>query len=101
MFNFQHFQITQNEFEKLADFLSKYPPIHATSKFDVGKVNLPLNLPLKPDTVFKKQRVGKVPIHLHDKIIRLLDIFEQYELMYPVNEEKQPKGNNSINLLSS
>ena len=51
MFNFQHSQITQKEFEQLANILLKYPEV----KFDVGKVNSPLYLPLKPDAVFKKQ----------------------------------------------
>ena len=68
MFNFQQSQITQHEFEKLADLLLKYPTVYATSKFDVGKINSPLYLPLKPDAVFKKQRASKVPIHLHDKV---------------------------------
>ena len=78
MFNFPHSQITQNEFEKLADLLLRYPTVYATSKFDVGKIISPLHLPLKPDAVFKKQRASKVPIHLHDKVNRLLDILEQY-----------------------
>ena len=55
MFYFQHSQITQKEFEQLADLLLKYPKVYATSKFDVGKENSPLNLTLKPDAVFKKQ----------------------------------------------
>ena len=42
-FNFQHSQITQKEFEHLADLLLKYPQVYATSKFDVGKVNSPLH----------------------------------------------------------
>ena len=32
MFNFQHSQITQNEFDKLAKVLLKYPTVYATSK---------------------------------------------------------------------
>ena len=59
MFNFQHSQITQNEFEKLADLLLKYPTVYATSKFDVGKTNSPLHLPLKPDAVFKNKEQVK------------------------------------------
>ena len=59
MFNFQHSQLTQNEFEKLADLPLKYPKDYATSKLDVGKINSPLHLPLKPDAVFKKQRAIK------------------------------------------
>ena len=81
MFSFQHSQITQHEFEKLADILLRFPKAYATSKFDVGKINLPLHLPLKPDAIFKKQRASKIPIHLHDKFNRLLDILEQYEII--------------------
>ena len=66
--------------------------VYAKSKFDVGKVNSPLHLSLKPDAVFKKQRASKVPIHLQDKVNRLLDILEQYEIISPVNKEEQPEG---------
>ena len=59
MFNFQHSQITQKEFEQLADPLIKYPKVYAISKFDVGKVNSPLNLALKPDAVFKNNEQAK------------------------------------------
>ena len=97
MFNFQHSQITQDEFEKLAKQLIKYSSVYATSKFDVGKISSSLHLPLKPDAVFKKQRASKVPIHLHDKVNRLLDILEQYNIISPVNREEQPKGNTFIN----
>ena len=96
MFNFQHSQLTQNEFEQSADLLVKYPKVHATSKSDVGKINSPLHLSLKPDAVFKKQRASKVPIILHDKVNRLLDILEQYEIISPVNKEETQKGNTII-----
>ena len=52
---------------------------------------------MKPDAVFKKQRASKVPIQLHDKVNRLLDILEQYVIISPVNKEEQPKGNTFIN----
>ena len=97
MFNFQHSQITQNEFDKLAKQLIKYSTVYATSKFDVGKISSSLHLPLKPDAVFKKQRASKVSIHLHDKVNRLLDVLEQYEIISPVNKEEQPKGITFIN----
>ena len=98
MFNFQHSQITQDEFDILAKQLLKYSTVYATSKFDVGIISSSLHLPLKPDAVFKKQRASKVPIHLHDKVNRLLiDILEQYEIISPVNKEEQPKENTFIN----
>ena len=54
---------------------------------------------MKPDAVFKKQRASKVPIHLHDKVNRLLDILElkQYEIISPVKKEEQAKGDTFIN----
>ena len=97
MFNFEHSQITQIEFDKLAKQLLKYSTVYATSKFDVGKISSSLHLPLKPDAVFKKQKANKVPIHLHDKVNRLLDILEQYKIISPVNKEEQPKGNTFFN----
>ena len=92
--NFQHSQLTQNEFEKKADLLLKQPKVYATSTLDVGKINSPLLLNLKP---FKKQRAIKVPIHLHDKVKRLLDILEQYEIISPANKEEHSKGNTFVN----
>ena len=56
-----------------------------------------LNLPLKPDSVFKKQRASQVAMHLQDKFNRLLEILEQYEIIFPVNKVEQPKGNTFIN----
>ena len=97
MFIFQHSQITQKELDKLAELLLKIPTVYATSKFDLGKISSSLHLPLKPDAEFKKQRASKVPIHLQDKLNRLLDILEQYEIISPVNKEEQPKGNTFIN----
>ena len=56
-----------------------------------------IHLPLKPDAVFKKQKASKVLIHLQDKVNRLLNILEHYEIISPVNKEEQPKGNTFIN----
>ena len=97
MFNFQHSQITQNDFDNLAKLLLKYPTVYPTSKFDVGKISSALPSPLKPDAIFKKQRASKVPIHLQDEVNRLLDILEQYENISPVNKKEQSKGNTFIN----
>ena len=98
MFNFQHSQITQNEFDQLAKLLKKKnPTVYATSKLDVGKISSSLDLPLKLDAIFKKQRASKVPIHLNDKVNKLFDILEQNEIISPKNKEEQPKGNTFIN----
>ena len=99
MFNFQHSQITQNEFDNLAKLL-KYSIVYAASKFDVGKIISSLHLPLKLDAIFKKQSASKVPIHLHDKVNRLLNILEQYETISPVIRKNNPKATTSPTQLS-
>ena len=97
MFISHHSQITQNEFDKLAKLLVKYPTVYATSKFDVGKISSPLHLPLKSDAIFKKQRASKVPIHLQDKVNSLLDILEQNELYLQLIK----KNNQNVTPLST
>ena len=101
MFNFQHSQITQKEFDKLAELLLKFLTVYATSKLDVGQISSPLHLPLKPDAVFKKQRASKIPIHLEDKVNTLLDILGQYEIISPVNKQNNQKVTPLSTLLSS
>ena len=76
MFDFQHSHLTQNEFEKVVTIILDYRQVYATTKFDVGKTKLKLNLPIKKDAVFKKQRISKVPIHLRERIQKLLDVLK-------------------------
>ena len=67
--------------------------VYASSKFGVRKMKSLLQLPLKPDSVFKKQRASEVSIHLQYKVNRLLDILKQNKIVFPVNKKEQPKGN--------
>ena len=67
MVNFQNSQINQQEFEQLGEFLLNYPMVYSTSKFHLRKTHLPLDLPLKPDPVFKKSPASKVFILLQNK----------------------------------
>ena len=79
MFDFQHSHLTQEQFDKIKDIIFKYRNVYATTKFEVGKTKVKLNLPMKKYGVFKKQRVSKVPIHLRDRIQKLLDVLKKYD----------------------
>ena len=68
MFDFLHSHLTQKQFDKVVEIILKHRNVYATTKFDFGKTKVKLNLPVKKDTIFKKQRVSKVPIHLRDRI---------------------------------
>ena len=97
MFDFRHSHLTQEKIDKIIDPNLNYRNVYATTKFDVEKTKVKLNLPMKKDSVFKKQRVSKVPIHLRDRIQKLLDAFKKYDIILPVNEEQLSTGNRFTN----
>ena len=77
MFDFQHSHSTQSEFEKVVTIILDYRQVYATTKFDVGKTKLKLNLPIEKGAIFKKQGISKVPIHLRERIQKLLDVLKK------------------------
>ena len=97
MFDFQHSYLTQDEFEKVVKIILDYKQVYATTKFDVGKTKVKLNLPIKKDAIFKKQRISKVPIHLRERIQKLLDVLKKYDIIAPVNKEQLSTGNTFTN----
>ena len=97
MFDFQHSHLTQDEFDKIATIILEYKQVYATTKFDVGKTKVKLNLPMKKDAIFKKQRISKVPIHLRERIQKLLDVLKKYDTIAPVNKEQLSTGNKFTN----
>ena len=97
MFDFQHLQLSQNEFEKVVTIILDYRQVYATTIFDVGKTKVKLNLPIKKDAIFKKQRISKVPIHLRERIQKLLDVLKKCDIIAPVNKEQLSTGNTFTN----
>ena len=97
MFDFQHSHLTQEEFEILVTIILEYKQVYATTKFDLGKTKVKLNLPMKNDAIFKKQRISKVPIHLRKRIQKLLDVLKKYNIIAPVNKEQLSTGNTFTN----
>ena len=55
MFDYQHSHLTQEHFDKIVDIILKYRIVYATTKFDVGKTKVKLNLPMKKDAILKKE----------------------------------------------
>ena len=92
MFDLQHSHLTQNEFEKVVTIILDYRQVYATTKFDVGKTKVKLNLPIKKDAIFKKQRISKAKIHLRERIQKLLDVLKKYDIIAPVNKKQLSTG---------
>ena len=95
MFDFQHSYLTQEEFEKVVTIILQYKQVYATTKFDVGKTKVKLNLPMKKDAIFKNQRISKVPIHLRERIQKLLDILEKTTSLQLLTKNNYQQGTHS------
>ena len=87
-FDFQHSHLTQEQFETVVTIIIRYKQVYATTKFDVGKTKIKLNLPKKKDAIFKKQRISKVPMHLKERNQKPLDVLKKYDIFAPVNREQ-------------
>ena len=48
---------------------------------------------MKKDAVFDKQRISKEPIHLRERIQKLLDVLKKYDIIAPLNKEQLSTGN--------
>ena len=93
MCEFQRSHLIQIQFQNVIEIIVKYRNIYATTKFDVGKAKVKLNLPKKRYTIFKKQRISKVPIHLRERIQKLHDVLKKYDISAPVIKEQLSTGN--------
>ena len=97
MFNFENTKLTQEQFEKSAKLLTHFKKCYDISKFDVGKIKVELNLPLKATTIFKKQSATRIPLQLQDRVQHLLDILIHFDIIAPVNTDYLTTGNRFIN----
>ena len=71
-FDFQYSDITYNEMTLLIDMLIDSKDVYSLHKFDVGKTRQKFNVTLKPNVELKRQRARRVPLHLKDKLEKLL-----------------------------
>ena len=71
-FDFQYSDITDEEMILLSDMLVDTRDVYAQRKFDVGKTRQKFHVTLKPNVELKRQRPSKVPLHLIEKLEKLL-----------------------------
>ena len=86
MFKFEHTKLNQEQFEQFAHLLKHYKSWYATSKIDVGKIKVKLNLPLTAIAVFKKQRGIRISLHLIERVHYLLDVLTFFSIIAPVDK---------------
>ena len=71
-FDFQYSDITDEELTLLIDMLLDSRDVYSRHKFDVGKTPQKFHVTLKPKAELKRQRPSNVPLHLKEKLEKLL-----------------------------
>ena len=71
-FDFQYSDITDDKMTLLIDMLLDSKDVYSLHKFDIGKTRQKFHVTLKPNVELKRQRASQVPLHLKDKLEKLL-----------------------------
>ena len=71
-FDFQYPDITDEEMILLINMLVDARDVYYQHKFDVGKIRQNFHVTLKPNVELKRQQASKVPLHLKEKLEKLL-----------------------------
>ena len=88
-FDFQYSDITDNELTLLIDMLIDSKDVYSLHKFDVGKTQRKFHVILKPNVELKRKQANKVPLHLRDKLEKLLTQFEDAEIIREMGDDDE------------
>ena len=88
-FDFQYSDITDNEMPLLIDMLIDSKNVYSLHKFDVGKTRQKFHVTLKPNVELKRQRASKVPLHLKDKLEKLLTQLKDADIIRKVGDDDE------------
>ena len=80
-FDFQYSDITDNELTLYIDMLFDSKDLYSLHKFDVGKTRQKFYVTLEPNAELKRQGASKVPLHLKDKLEKLLTQLEDADIL--------------------
>ena len=88
-FDFQYSDITDNEMTLRIDMLIDSKDVYSLHKFDVGKTRQKFHVTLKPNVELKRQRASKVPLHLKDKLEKLLTQLKDADIIREMGDDDE------------
>ena len=80
-FDFQYSDLTDEEMILLIDMLLDVRDVYSQHKFDLGKTRQKFHVTLKPNVELKRQRPSKVPLHLKEKLEKLLEQLKDADII--------------------
>ena len=88
-FDFQYSGITDEEMILLIDRLVDARDVYFQHKFDVGKTRQQLLVTLKPNVELKRQRPSKVPLHLKERLEKLLTQLKDADIIREIGDDDE------------
>ena len=88
-FDLQFSDITDEEMTLLIDMLLDSRDVYTQHKFDVGKTRQKFHVTLKPNVELKTQRPSKVPLHLKEKLEKLLTQLKDADIIREMGDDDE------------
>ena len=73
----------------LIDMLVDARDVYSQHKFDMGKTRQKLHVTLKPNVELKRQRPSKVPLHLGEKLEKLLTQLRDADIIREMGDDDE------------
>ena len=86
-FDFQLSDITDEEMTLLLDMLIDSKDVYFQHKLDVGKTRQKFHVTLKPNVELKRQSPSKVPLHLREKLEKLLTQLKDADIIREMGDD--------------
>ena len=80
-FDFRYSDLTDEELVLLIDLLMDASDVYSQHKFDVGKTRQKFIIKLEQGAILKRQRPSKVPLHLREKLQKLLTQLKEADII--------------------
>ena len=88
-FDFQYSDMTDEEMILLTDMLVDARDVYSQHKFDVGKTRQKFCVALKPKVELKQHRPSKVPLHLKEKLEKLLTHLKDADIIRQMGDDDE------------
>ena len=88
-FDFQYSDNTDEEMILLIDMLVDARDVYSQHKFDVGKTRQKFHVTLKPNVELKRQRHSNVPLHLKEKLEKLLTQLKNADIIRETGDDDE------------
>ena len=88
-FDFQFSDISDEEMTLLIDMLNDSRNVYSQHKFDAGETRQMFHVTLKSNVDLKRQRPSKVPLHLKEKLEKLLTQLKEADIIREMGDDDE------------